>query len=295
MKSNFFILVLDKCHVFNSFWKLDYYLGHENFNQAYDYANYLLYANILLTYLFLFVLLVALLNSIIFFFWKSMFLSGFSSFKYVKYFGLSSYMITAFILIIYFNFYLHIISSLNTEYYNNSYTIVPYCNFFNIQITLDLFGIILLLIALFVGLFSFLALDNKLFWKRAKFIFYLNIFILIVFFYVTTNNILVLFLFYEFLLIPSFLLVYFLSPSRKAIQASLYFVIWTQIGSFLVLTAVFYIIMVTGTTSFFLIKNYNFSNIEAYLLYGILFFGFGFKIPIWPFHYWLTKTHVEAP
>ena len=154
-----------------------------------------------------------------------MFLSGFSSFKYIKYFGLSSYIITAFILVIYFNFYLHIVSSINSEYYNNYYTIIPYCTFFNIQITLDLFGIILLLIALFVGLFSFLALDNKLFWKRAKFIFYLNIFILIVFFYVTTNNILVLFLFYEFLLIPSFLLVYFLSPSRKAIQASLYFVI----------------------------------------------------------------------
>lgn len=26
-----------------------------------------------------------------------------------------------------------------------------------------------------------------------------------------------------------------------------------------------------------------------------MFLGFGFKIPLWPFHYWLTKTHVEAP
>ena len=26
----------------------------------------------------------------------------------------------------------------------------------------------------------------------------------------------------------------------------------------------------------------------------LLFLGFGFKIPVWPFHYWLTKTHVEA-
>ena len=26
-----------------------------------------------------------------------------------------------------------------------------------------------------------------------------------------------------------------------------------------------------------------------------MFLGFGFKVPIWPFHYWLTKTHVEAP
>jgi len=153
----------------------------------------------------------------------------------------------------------------------------------------------IVIIAYIVGLLSFLALDNKLYWKNIKLINYLNVFILIVFFYVTTNNMLLLFLFYEFLLIPSFLLVYFLSPSRKSTQASLYFVIWTQIGSFLVLTVVFYIITVTGSTSFFLIKNYNFTSIEVFFLSLTLFLGFGFKVPIWPFHYWLTKTHVEAP
>jgi len=26
----------------------------------------------------------------------------------------------------------------------------------------------------------------------------------------------------------------------------------------------------------------------------LVFFGFGFKFPIWPFHFWLSKTHVEA-
>ena len=26
-----------------------------------------------------------------------------------------------------------------------------------------------------------------------------------------------------------------------------------------------------------------------------MFIGFGIKVPIWPFHFWLTKTHVEAP
>jgi len=84
---------------------------------------------------------------------------------------------------------------------------------------------VLLMIAYFVGFLSFLALDNKLYFKNIKFLFFLNIFVLIVFFYVSTNNILILFIFYEFLLIPSFLLVFYLSPSRKAIQASLYFVI----------------------------------------------------------------------
>ena len=115
------------------------------------------------------------------------------------------------------------------------------------------------------------------------------------FFFVFSNNILILFFFYELLLLPSFLLVYYISPSRRAVQASLYFVIWTQIGSFLVLCVVAYIISVTGSFDYFFLKNYIFLDIESYLLYLFLFFGFGFKVPIWPFHYWLTKTHVEAP
>jgi NADH-quinone oxidoreductase subunit M len=27
----------------------------------------------------------------------------------------------------------------------------------------------------------------------------------------------------------------------------------------------------------------------------MIFLGFGVKIPVFPFHYWLTKIHVEAP
>ncbi len=124
---------------------------------------------------------------------------------------------------------------------------------------------------------------------------YLNIFVLIVYFFVFSDNLLVLFIFYELLLIPSFLLVYFIAPSRRAVQASLYFVIWTQIGSFLVLCVTSYIFAAVGSTDFYDIVRYNFTETESLLLYTFLFFGFGFKIPIWPLHYWLTKTHVEAP
>ena len=109
------------------------------------------------------------------------------------------------------------------------------------------------------------------------------------------SNYLVFFFLYECLLIPSFLFVFFVSPSRRAIQASIYFVIWTQIGSILVLLVVSYLIAITGSTSFYALKLFNFNYMEAYFLYLLLFLGFGFKVPIWPFHYWLTKTHVEAP
>lgn len=194
-------------------------------------------------------------------------------------------------------------------YYNNlilnNELFLPEINYnlnvliFNFPVTMffsiDIFGLILLFLAYIVGFFSLLTLDTRLYWRNIKYIFSFNIFIIIVFFYVSVTNLVLFFLSYEFLLLPSFLFVYFVSPSRRAIQASLYFVIWTQLGSFLVLCCIVYIISVTGFLNFFFIKTFNFSVIEGWLLYFILFLGFGFKVPIWPFHYWLTKTHVEAP
>ena len=100
---------------------------------------------------------------------------------------------------------------------------------------------------------------------------------------------------YELLLIPSFLFVYFVSPGKKAIQASIYFVIWTQIGSFLVLMAISYLLITTKGTYFNNLRDFNFTKNESYVLLYLFFFGFGFKVPLWPFHYWITKTHVEAP
>ena len=119
--------------------------------------------------------------------------------------------------------------------------------------------------------------------------------LIIVFIFALVNDIVTFFLMYESLLIPSFLLVYYVTPYRKGVQASIYFLIWTQLGSFLVLCGVGYIVYVTGLVHFSHIKSFTFTFYEIYFLYFCFFFGFGFKIPIWPFHHWLTKTHVEAP
>ena len=182
---------------------------------------------------------------------------------------------------------LNIVSS---SFIENSIFNTIYLNF-----SIDLFGFVLLFLSYIVGFISLLALDSRLYWKNYRYMFTFNIFVVIVYLYVTTSNLLLFFLFYEFLLLPSFLFVYFVSPSRRAIQASIYFVVWTQLGSFLVLTAVAYIVYIVGSSEFDIIRRFIFSETEVYCIYALLFFGFGFKVPIWPFHYWLTKTHVEAP
>lgn len=209
------------------------------------------------------------------------------------------FLLTVFYFFNYITYYLNSSVVTNSLYSLNFNTFLFYKNsiinslYFNFSI--DLFGLVLLFLSYIVGFISLLALDSRLYWKNFRYIFTFNVFVVIVYLYVTTSNLLLFFLFYEFLLLPSFLFVYFVSPSRRAIQASIYFVIWTQLGSLLVLTACAYIIYTVGSTEFDIIRRFYFSPTETYILYSLLFFGFGFKVPIWPFHYWLTKTHVEAP
>ena len=203
-----------------------------------------------------------------------------------------------FYIIFIFFFYKYYCANINYSIFS-VYCLIPTL-FINMHIyffefSIDFFGIIILFLAYFVGLLSLLALDNRIFYKNVKYLFSINIFILFVFFFVFSSNLLLFFLFYELLLLPSFLVVYFISPSRRAIQASIYFLIWTQIGSILVLLVITYILVNLSSFEFFTIKNYTFSYNESYFLFLFLFLGFGFKVPIWPFHYWLTKTHVEAP
>jgi NADH:ubiquinone oxidoreductase subunit 4 (subunit M) len=85
---------------------------------------------------------------------------------------------------------------------------------------------------------------------------------------------------YECLLLPSFYVVYTSSSSRRSIQASLYFIIYTQIGSFIVVCVSLYIFYISSSVCFFDVSQIKFTAAERFFLYFFLFIGFGIKIPI---------------
>lgn len=230
--------------------------------------------------------------------------------KILKYLLLACLLVSFFFFLLSFFFYIiYIYNDVISIYLNKNYNLIPNLilfenfyiinifslNWFKLDINIDFFGMILLLLAYTIGFLSLMALDNRIYWKNFKYYCSFNIFILIVFLYVSTNNIIFFFLMYESLLLPSFLFVYFISPSRRSIQASIYFVIWTQIGSFLILCVISYLISYYSIYNFYDIKFLKMNSLELNFLYFFIFLGFGLKVPIWPFHYWLTKTHVEAP
>ncbi len=191
----------------------------------------------------------------------------------------------------------------NTYIYDNNILLYPnlfffksvYFSFFSFRFSIEFFGYIFIILAYIVGIISFLCLDSQFYYKNMRFIFICNFLVLVIYLFTVTNDFLFFFLLYESLMIPSFLFVYYTSTYKRGNQASTYFLIWTQLGSFLVLCAIGYIIVVTGSTTFNSLRYVVFTKSEIWFIYFLIFLGFGFKIPIWPFHYWLTKTHVEAP
>lgn len=226
-------------------------------------------------------------------------LKNFSNLVIVKFILLGGIILSFFLFC--FSFWLYILNLgflTNNVIYSNSSN---YCydlllsEWWCQYLSIDLYGFIFLVLVYIVGILSFLALDTRLHWTNARFIFTCHFLVLVTVFFTLVNDVLIFFLLYEGLLLPSFLFVFYVSPYRRSTQAALYFLIWTQLGSLLVLCFVVYIIYITGSTNFTIIKSFNLTLDEVWFLYYLLFFGFGFKIPVWPFHHWLTKTHVEAP
>jgi len=124
------------------------------------------------------------------------------------------------------NFFLY--SNIIYNYSDLFFFKLPLNLFWGLMLSIEFFGFIFILLAYIVGLISFLALDTRLFWKNNRFVFICNFLVFVIFMFVVVNDVLLLFLFYEAMLIPSFLFVYFVSPYRRGVQASLYFLIWTQ-------------------------------------------------------------------
>lgn len=273
-------------------------------------------AKILLEFNFILLLLLFVISSMIIYFTKTISnqrLNNYSIYGIIKIIIITTLIISFLSHLISFWAYLHNTYNYTLDIFSdtkllNNYTIDIYIwdpkintilynasNYLNLNVSLDFFGFTLILLAYIIGLISLLTLDSRLYWNNIRYLLTFNLFLLIVYVYASVSNILIFFMCYEFLLLPSFLIVYFVSPSRRAIQASLYFVIWTQLGSVLVLIAVSYILSITGLYNFSDLKYFNFSNTESTIIVWLLFIGFGIKVPIWPFHYWITKTHVEAP
>ncbi len=113
-------------------------------------------------------------------------------------------------------------------------------------------------------------------------------------------DLLLFYVFWEVMLIPMYLLIGVWGGPRR-IYAAVKFVLYTMVGSVLMLAAILYLYFMyhnyTGVYTFDLTKIYELSipfNIQ-YWLFLAFALAFAIKVPIFPLHTWLPDAHVEAP
>lgn len=119
-------------------------------------------------------------------------------------------------------------------------------------------------------------------------------FAVIIYFLIYTNSIFIFFLMYEVLLILTAAVVYFNSQNIRSKSITMYFIFWTQLSSFFLWLAVVCIYVNTGTYLFTNLSLQFCNDYTKTLIKYLLIISFSIKLPLWPFSFWLIKTHVEA-
>ncbi len=108
------------------------------------------------------------------------------------------------------------------------------------------------------------------------------------------------YVFWEIMLIPMYLLIG-IWGGRRRIYASIKFVIYTMVGSLLMLAAILFVYLqyakVTGeyTTDLTKLTELILPNGQQVWLFAAFALAFSIKIPLFPLHTWLPDAHVEAP
>jgi NADH-quinone oxidoreductase subunit M len=112
-------------------------------------------------------------------------------------------------------------------------------------------------------------------------------------------NVFLFYVFWEAMLIPMYFLIGVWGGARR-VYATVKFVLYTMLGSLLMLVAI--IILRGETGSFNLMEYYRLAGGDAWLdprlqLWLFLAFALAFavKVPMFPLHTWLPDAHVEAP
>ncbi len=107
-------------------------------------------------------------------------------------------------------------------------------------------------------------------------------------------DMLMFYLFFEGVLIPMFIIIGVWGGARR-VYAAYKFVLYTLLGSVLMLVCMLAMYLEAGTTDIPGMTAHGFSAGMQTLLFLGFFASFAVKVPMWPVHTWLPDAHVEAP
>ncbi|HET9680026.1 MAG TPA: NADH-quinone oxidoreductase subunit M [Gammaproteobacteria bacterium] len=102
------------------------------------------------------------------------------------------------------------------------------------------------------------------------------------------------YVFWEAMLIPMFIIIGVWGGPRR-VYASIKFFLYTFLGSVLMLVALIYLYLQTGSYALASFYEVPLGMTAQILIFIAFFLAFAVKVPMWPVHTWLPDAHVEAP
>nr|WEY35276.1 NADH dehydrogenase subunit 4 [Eubalaena australis] len=114
----------------------------------------------------------------------------------------------------------------------------------------------------------------------------------------TATELILFYIMFEATLIPTLIIITRWGNQTERLNAGLYFLFYTLIGSLPLLVALIYLQNTTGSLNFLLLQHWaqplstSWSNIFLWLACMMAFLV---KMPLYGLHLWLPKAHVEAP
>ena len=153
-------------------------------------------------------------------------------------------------------------------------------------------------IAAFLGFLGSFEYSMRHFSRRVgEYYFLLLLSLLGMMFAVSSREIILLFISFELISIPLYVLAGFLKEDKRSVEAALKFFIFGAFSSAILLFGFSFLYALTGTTWMNEIALYFKESTDPLLLVSIvlLIVGFGFKIAAVPFHMWVPDTYEGAP
>ncbi len=102
------------------------------------------------------------------------------------------------------------------------------------------------------------------------------------------------YVFWEAMLLPMFIIIGVWGGPRR-VYATIKFFLYTFLGSLLMLVALIYMYLKSGSYELAVFQRMPLTLTEQTLIFLAFFAAFAVKVPMWPVHTWLPDAHVEAP
>nr|WHM50503.1 NADH dehydrogenase subunit 4 [Pseudabris przewalskyi] len=158
---------------------------------------------------------------------------------------------------------------------------------------LDLISYLMILLSFWICSLMILASQKVLytnFWSRF-FMFLIVCLMISLFLAFSSLNLFMFYIFFEVSLLPTLMLIVGWGYQPERLQAGIYMLFYTVLGSLPMMIVIFYYYSVNNSLDF------HFLSVELYegVFYLCMNMVFFIKIPLFFVHLWLPKAHVEAP